>query len=62
MGSPPPMRGKEKYLAGDDRNLGITPAYAGKRPQRFSECYKVVGSPPPMRGKGFFGLRRTGKL
>ena len=25
------MRGKEKYLAGDDRNLGITPAYAGKR-------------------------------
>ena len=24
------MRGKEKYLAGDDRNLGITPAYAGK--------------------------------
>ena len=32
MGSPPPMRGKEKYLAGDDRNLGITPAYAGKSP------------------------------
>ena len=27
------------------------PRLCGEKPQRFSECYKVVGSPPPMRGK-----------
>ena len=45
------MRGKEKYLAGDDRNLGITPAYAGKRHFGHGQTTASSGSPPPMRGK-----------
>ena len=31
MGSPPPMRGKEKSFGFCDLEPGITPAYAGKR-------------------------------
>ena len=31
IGSPPPMRGKARFLAEDQTEIGITPAYAGKR-------------------------------
>ena len=31
-GSPPPMRGKDAYLSSGFIGKGITPAYAGKRP------------------------------
>ena len=45
------MRGKEKYLAGDDRNLGITPAYAGKRHFGHGQTTASSGSPPAYAGK-----------
>ena len=32
QGSPPPMRGKEKYGLHPQKGGGITPAYAGKSP------------------------------
>ena len=31
LGSPPPMRGKERCIFACDSGAGITPAYAGKR-------------------------------
>ena len=31
LGSPPPMRGKERHADAGDIKDGITPAYAGKR-------------------------------
>ena len=34
QGSPPPMRGKEHELFMQFQNFRITPAYAGKSPQR----------------------------
>ena len=34
LGSPPPMRGKEKLVGIGDFDEGITPAYAGKRLKR----------------------------
>ena len=30
MGSPPPMRGKERFMVGNTKIARITPAYAGK--------------------------------
>ena len=32
VGSPPRMRGKERYFVWQEDGTGITPAYAGKRP------------------------------
>ena len=51
IGSPPPMRGKEKFWRKMVQVEGITPAYAGKRLTKTSSLGCPVGSPPPMRGK-----------
>ena len=51
LGSPPPMRGKVAAKSAPHLDVGITPAYAGKRNIEFSKRIKQQGSPPPMRGK-----------
>ena len=53
LGSPPPMRGKDLLSSTEDRLIGITPAYAGKRNNVLGDVREVSGSPPPMRGKAF---------
>ena len=52
LGSPPPMRGKVRKMEQRKKPIGITPAYAGKSPERCICPHSLVGSPPPMRGKG----------
>ena len=45
------MRGKDDFTTLQIVKIGITPAYAGKRPH-YAPLYSVMqGSPPPMRGK-----------
>ena len=51
-GSPPRMRGKVQVLSHAAQFVGITPAYAGKRPTRRGRKPTFEGSPPRMRGKG----------
>ena len=52
LGSPPRMRGKGTSAVVMRRQLGITPAYAGKsRGLPLNRC-RLLGSPPRMRGKG----------
>ena len=38
MGSPPPMRGKDRSLHQSENTHGITPAYAGKSGNRGTDC------------------------
>ena len=45
------MRGKAFSKANGNANLGITPAYAGKRGFGLFPQPLYLGSPPPMRGK-----------
>ena len=51
MGSPPRMRGKGTSAVVMRRQLGITPAYAGKSRTRRCWTKTTAGSPPRMRGK-----------
>ena len=44
-GSPPRVRGKEKTPVGHLPDLGITPAYAGKRWRGFARCQNVRDHP-----------------
>ena len=46
------MRGKADGKDGTIANVGITPAYAGKRLSVSIIHHSGKGSPPPMRGKG----------
>ena len=50
-GSPPRGRGKVVILAFSDVAVGITPAWAGKRPRNSSRRNTRSGSPPRGRGK-----------
>ena len=45
------MRGKVLKKNGCEREIRITPAYAGKSVQLVVNANDMVGSPPPMRGK-----------
>ena len=51
IGSPPRMRGKGTSAVVMRRQLGITPAYAGKSRTRRCWTKTTAGSPPRMRGK-----------
>ena len=53
LGSPPPMRGKERYFSRLILTNGITPAYAGKSSRFRRSRRHHRGSPPPMRGKEY---------
>ena len=61
LGSPPRMRGKGTSAVVMRRQLGITPAYAGKSRTRRCWTKTTAGSPPRMRGKGFGVVRRNGR-
>ena len=45
------MRGKAIEIGPIHGELGITPAYAGKRGIRLAVDSKTIGSPPHVRGK-----------
>ena len=55
------MRGKGTSAVVMRRQLGITPAYAGKSRTRRCWTKTTAGSPPRMRGKGFGVVRRNGR-
>ena len=57
LGSPPPMRGKEKAASYCAKRFGITPAYAGKR---FAKQYRrsIDWDPPRLCGEK---KQRTGR-
>ena len=44
-GSPPPMRGKDKYIENMEKRYRITPAYAGKRVFFMVQSQKVQDHP-----------------
>ena len=50
------MRGKDDMQAAIYREIGITPAYAGKSGKVRVYETANAGSPPPMRGKGLQGF------
>ena len=50
LGSPPPMRGKAFSKANGNADLGITPAYAGKRWFRFLSSF-ALGDHPRLCGE-----------